>query len=64
MLVFDPEGLISAYLLALEVPQEGAMPEYRKCISSKFIQNFSVNVAHFNSSIYLIDKIINLKKID
>jgi hypothetical protein len=57
-------GLIDEYVKALGMAKESKIAEYIKYVGLKYVSSLSVNYAHINSSIYVIDKIINRRKIE
>lgn len=57
-------GLIDEYAKALGMAKEPKVAEYIKYLGLKYVASLSVNYAHINSSIYVIEKIINRRKIE
>lgn len=62
-LVSSSGGLITTYLKALGLSSNEKVRNFIKYIGSRYTASFSVNYAHINSSIYVIDKIVNRRKI-
>ena len=62
-IVVSSGGLIDEYIRALGLMKESSISEYIKHMGLKYTSSLSINYAHINSSIYVIDKIVNRRKI-
>jgi hypothetical protein len=63
-LIMDSSGLVDAYVKALGLSIDPKVKTYIKQVGNRFTSALTINYAHISSSIYVIDKIINRRKIE